>query len=66
MLNGVQNGILAYAHPVEKRAFRAKKLDRGRLVTFTLETQPLQVNGNIVTLKECEEIVILIFRVSQM
>lgn len=56
MLNGVQNGILAYAHAVEKRAFRAKKLDRGRLVTFTLETQPLQVNWSIVTLKKCEEI----------
>lgn len=56
MLNGMQNGILAYAHPVEKRAFREKELDRGRLVIFTWETQPLQVNENIIILKECEEI----------
>ena len=55
MLNGVQNGILIYVHPVERRDFREKELDRGMLATPTLETQLLEVNRNIVTLKECEE-----------
>lgn len=56
MLKIMQNGILVYAHSLERRAFERKNKTEWKLVTSMLETLSLKVTRNVVTLKQHEEI----------